>query len=175
MPVRAGVVLATATGVGLFVSAACSNNYSISTPSHAQVAKDPCSMATPAEIATASGMTINFSTDNKQTGRRMPGCTYSDAERPENIHSLVVVSLVGDQGDALIARTEANPQEIVQDVPNLGERAIYVTTARQPDGDLFVKVDQAHAFDIKLTSETTNPEPREIAVAKLLLPRLQGG
>jgi hypothetical protein len=132
-------------------------------------------MATAAEIATASGMTINFRTDNKQAGWNAPGCTYSDAQGPEDTHSAVVVKLYGDQGDATIAKVGSDPQAIVQDVPNLGERAQYVTAAHQPDGELFVKADQAHAFSIKLTSETSDPEQREVAIAKLLLPRLQSG
>jgi len=75
------------------------------------------------------------------------------------------VKLYGDLWDAQLAKIEADPQAIVRDVPAVGEQAKYVTTSGQPDGELFVKASSVQGFSIKLSSQTDNPQQREVAVA----------
>jgi hypothetical protein len=87
----------------------------------------------------------------------------------------VFVGLYGNDWDAHIARGEADPQSVIHDVPNLGQRALYVTVSGQEDGELFVKADSTHGFAVKLSSFTDNPQQREIAVVNLVLSRIQNG
>ena len=166
VPSVAAVLIASAVG-------ACSQSPTQQSGSQPSSPKQAgCGVATAAEIAEASGMPIRQSTDNSVVGWTEPGCYYTDTAFRDNPHAAVVVKLYGDTWDAFAAKIEADPQDIVQNVPGLGQQAKYVTVTHQPDGLLLVKANPTQGFSIKLSSDTDNPQQREVAVAKLILPRI---
>lgn len=134
--------------------------------------QDGCRFATAAEIAEASGIAVDESTDNSVVGMEHPGCFYTDAPVNTDYHLAVGVDLYGSDIDAQISRVRADPQGVGQDVPGLGQRAIYGTVPGQSGGWLYVKADSAHGFSVALARDNDQRE-RSVAVAKVILPRIQ--
>jgi hypothetical protein len=160
--------------------AACSGHPSAAHQSSSQTSsstQDGCRFATAAEIAVASGMPITQSTDNGVMRRKQPGCEYTDIPPSGNARSAVEVNIYGSLWDAQMARIEADPQAVVHDVPGLGQQAKYVTVTNpgQEGGELYVKADSAHGFSIQMSEPYETQQEREVAVAKLILPRIQNG
>jgi hypothetical protein len=128
-----------------------------------------CRLASPEEISGGAGVTVTRAVD-----RGTSGCTYDngqDASRTET--SVRVDTLEASAYDLDVAKWSANAD--VDDVSELGVDAKYLVFQHQGvrTAVLIVKADAAHAFTVDIFPTTGRASA--IAVAKLLLPRVQNG
>jgi hypothetical protein len=139
--------------------------------------QDGCRFATADEIAEASGIPVKQSTDMATVHMNNPGCYYTDAPlTSKQPRAAVTLQLFGDLWDAEMAKIAADPHAVVEDVPGLGQQAKYVTATNpaQHQGQLWVKANSTQGFSVGLSAENNNQQP-EVAVAKLVLSRIENG
>ena len=128
-----------------------------------------CRLASPEEISGALGATVTLALD-----RGASGCTYNngeDASRTET--SVRVDTLEASAYEPDVTRWSANAD--ADDVSELGVEAKYLMFQHQGvrTAVLIVKADAAHAFTVDIFPTTDRTSA--IAVARLLLPRVQNG
>jgi hypothetical protein len=126
-----------------------------------------CRLASPEEISGAAGVTVTRTLD-----RGTSGCTYDNGGDASGTGTSVRVdTLEASAYDLDVTKWSANAD--AEDVSDLGVQAKYFVFQHQGvrTAVLMVKADAAHAFTVDIFPTTDRTSA--IAVAKLLLPRVQ--
>lgn len=138
----------------------------------AVAAPDPvngCRFAAPEEIAGPAGVTVTAELD-----RGASRCIYNNGEDASGAKTFVQVDpLNAADFDREVAKMAGNAD--VTDVPELGvesKRLIFQHQGVQ-SAVLMVKADAAHAFTVEIFPMADRAN--EVAVARLLMPRVQNG
>jgi hypothetical protein len=154
------VCLATAVTYA-FVVAGCGHSdtpksaASEQTSAKASDSSSGCRFATVEEMSQASGEKLDQTKD-----RGADGCIY----RGENSAYVELTTFPAAQYESKVTEQSHGGAKQLMPVNDVGIAAVYVSP------DLFVKVDDQHAFKI-LKAPQGGPDP-EIAVAKVIAPRL---
>lgn len=152
----------TALAVGLAIAIATPR--AEANPDHV----NGCRLASPEEISGAARVTVTRALD-----RGTSGCTYNNGEQASSAETSVEVdTLAASAYDLDVAKWSANAD--TDDVSELGVEAKYLIFQHQGvrSAVLIVKADAAHAFTVDIFP---TDRASAIAVAELLLPRVQNG
>ncbi len=108
----------------------------------------------------------------QEVDRGSSGCTYNNGEDAFSAKTFVKFD-ISDPSDFDHIATNMGALGQVVDIPNLGRRAEYLRSngGAEPSGYLLVDVDGKNGFGVQIAPSGDRAD--EIAVAKLLVPRVQ--
>ncbi len=158
---RPSAMLSLAAALGV---CACSGGHNGAAPESvtttSRASSDPgCRFASLAEMSSAAKLSLTHTPH-----REYPGCLYSGS------HGYVELQLFATSDwDAKVTdqSNQSGAYSFTEDVPNLGVEAKRVSPV------LFIKADSEHSFWVLVAPSQARDD--EIAVAKVLLPRIHAG